>query len=71
MRWDTERDTLSLGFGQMNIEKKVRGAKKPSKRDLSTPEGISAAMEEGAITRRKIPWAEPQSSTIPWACSSR
>jgi hypothetical protein len=40
MRWDTERDTLSLGFGQMNIEKKVRGAKKPSKRDLSTPEGI-------------------------------
>jgi hypothetical protein len=54
MRWDTEQDTLSLGFGQMNIEKKVRGAKKPSKRDLSTPEGISAAMEEGAITRRKI-----------------
>ncbi len=54
MRWDTERDTLSLGFGQMNIEKKVRGAKKPSKRDLSTPEEISAAMEEGAITRRKI-----------------
>jgi hypothetical protein len=52
--WDTEADTLSLGHKSMNLEKKVRGAKPASNRDLSSPEGILEALQDGLVSRRNV-----------------
>ncbi len=54
MMWDTEADTLNLGYKNMNIEKKVRGAKPPSTRDLSSPEGIMEALQDSLVSRRNV-----------------
>jgi hypothetical protein len=54
MLWDTEADTLNHGYKNMNIEKKVRGAKPPSARDLSSPEGIMEALQDGLVSRRNV-----------------
>jgi hypothetical protein len=54
MLWDTEADVLSLGHKNMNLEKKVRGAKPPSMGDLSSPEGIMEALQEDLVSRRNV-----------------
>jgi hypothetical protein len=54
MLCDTEADVLSLRHKNMNLEKKVRGTKPPSTRDLSSPEGIMEALREGLVSRRNM-----------------
>jgi Pao retrotransposon peptidase/Integrase zinc binding domain len=54
MKWRTEEDTLGLNFSPMNLEKKVRGAKKTAKVDVTTPEGIRTAFQKNLMTRAAI-----------------
>jgi hypothetical protein len=54
MKWFTEEDTLGLNFSPMNLEKKVRGAKKTAKLDVTTPEGIRTAFQMGLMTRAAV-----------------
>jgi len=51
MKWFTESDQLGLSYSPMNLEKKVRGAKKKAKLDVTNPEGIHEAFRRGLITR--------------------
>jgi hypothetical protein len=54
MKWFTEEDTLGLNFSPMNLEKKVRGIKKVAKLDVTTPEGLRIAFQQGLMTRAAI-----------------
>jgi len=51
MKWFTESDQLGLSYSPMNLEKKVRGAKRKAKLDVTNPEGIREAFRRGLITR--------------------
>jgi hypothetical protein len=51
IKWFPEEDVLGLNYSPMNIEKKVRGAKKVAKLDVTTPEGLRTAFQNGLITR--------------------
>ena len=50
-KWFTKDDLLGLNYAPMNIEKKVRGAKRKAKLDVTTPEGLREAFKLGLITR--------------------
>jgi hypothetical protein len=54
MKWFTEEDTLGLNFSPMNLEKKVQGAKKTAKLDVTTPEGVRTAFQQGLMTRAAV-----------------
>ena len=38
LRWDTKYDEFGLGYGSMNMEKKVRGSKAAPKQDVTAPQ---------------------------------
>ena len=51
-RYETEADTLSLGFRELNMNKKVRGAKKPNVVPVTTKEEAADILQPIKITRR-------------------
>ena len=50
--WKPEEDTFSPGMGEMNFNKKVRGAKRPNIKPISTYEDLKEVLEKILITRR-------------------
>jgi len=51
LSWDTTQDTLSPSVGSMNLQKKIRGIKAAPDRNVTTREGLTAALKDGLITR--------------------
>ena len=47
------KDTLSLGFSELNMNKRVRGAKKPNETPVTTPEEAAELLQPMSLTRRQ------------------
>lgn len=53
-KWSPKEDILNPGFGEINFNKKRRGAKKPNPFTIETPEDVSRLLNATKITRRMI-----------------
>ena len=53
-KWDTEKDTLSPGVGELNMNKKKRGEKKPNEFPVVSEEDAELMLKEVSLTRRMI-----------------
>jgi len=54
MKWLPEKDVLGLNYNPMNLEKKVRGAKKTARLDVTNPDGLRTAFQNGLMTRAVV-----------------
>jgi len=52
--WGTAEDRFSPAIGGMNMQKKVRGLKAAPDRDVTTRAGLSAAFNDGLITKSRV-----------------
>ena len=53
-KWSTKEDTLSPGFSELNLNKKVRGAKKPNDSPVVTREDAVKLLSSVTITKRLV-----------------
>ena len=53
-KWSTKEDTLSPGFSELNLNKKVRGAKKPNDSPVVTCEDAVKLLSSVTITKRLV-----------------
>ena len=53
-KWDTEKDTLSPGVGELNMNKKKRGEKKPNEFPVISEEDAELMLKDVILTRRMI-----------------
>lgn len=53
-KWSPKEDLLNPGFGEINFNKKRRGAKKPNPFAVETPEDVSRLLNSTIITRRIV-----------------
>ena len=53
-KWSTEPDLLSPGLGELNLNKKVRGSKKPNLTPVSTRNDVEELLKTISLTRRTI-----------------
>ena len=51
-KWTTEEDTIQLGFGELNLNKRVRGARKPNELPVTTRKDAEKLLSSVKITRR-------------------
>ena len=51
-KWNSEEDTIQLGFGELNMNKKVRGSKKPNLDPVFTRKDAEKLLNSFSITRR-------------------
>jgi len=52
--WETEGDTLKLGIGELNFQKKVRGLKKKNPFPVVTPEDVRKILSLSSPITRKV-----------------
>jgi hypothetical protein len=52
-KYNPLEDTLSLGFSELNMNKRIRGAKKPNETPVTTTEEAAVLLQPLIITRRK------------------
>ena len=53
-KWSPKEDMLNPGFGEINFNKKRRGAKKPNPFAVETPKDVSRLLNSTNITRRIV-----------------
>ena len=53
-KWETKEDVLKLGFTELNLNKKVRGAKKPNEFPISSSKDAEKLLQPLQITRRQV-----------------
>ena len=53
-KWTTEPDLLSPGLGELNLNKKVRGSKKPNLNPVCSREDARMLLKDVKLTRRTI-----------------
>ena len=53
-KWDTEKDTLSPGVGELNMNKKRRGEKKPNETPIKTMTDAENLLAKTNLSRRLI-----------------
>jgi hypothetical protein len=53
-KWSPKEDTLNPGFGEINFNKKKRGAKKPNPFLVTTTEDVSRLLNITNVTRRMV-----------------
>ena len=53
-KWDSEPDILSPGLGELNLNKKVRGEKKPNLKPVKTILDAENLLENVQLTRSMI-----------------
>ena len=52
--WKPEEDILQPGFGELNFNKKKRGAKKPNKFPVVSPDDVTKVLKDVKISRRIV-----------------
>ena len=53
-KWKTQPDLLSPGLGELNLNKKVRGSKKPNLTPVNSREDTEKLLNSVILTRRTI-----------------
>ena len=53
-KWETKEDVLRLGFTELNLNRKVRGAKKPNEFPVSSTQDAEKLLQPLQITRRQV-----------------
>ena len=53
-KWDSEKDVVYPGFAELNLNKKVRGAKKPNTHPVITLQDAGRLMASVVLTRRMV-----------------
>ena len=53
-RWSPKEDILNPGFGEVNFNKKKRGAKKPNPFSVETQEDVAKLLNTTLVTRRMV-----------------
>ena len=53
-KWETKEDVLKLGFTELNLNRKVRGAKKPNEFPVSSTQDAEKLLQPLQITRRQV-----------------
>ena len=53
-KWDVLEDCLSPGIGEINFNKKVRGARKPNEEPVVTVDDASRLLDSVLFTRRMV-----------------
>ena len=53
-KWTTESDLLSVGLGELNLDKKIRGSKKPNLTPVCSRDDADKLLISVTLTRRTI-----------------
>ena len=53
-KWEPREDVLRLGFSELNLNKRVRGAKKPNEFPVSTQEDAEVLLQPIQLSRRQV-----------------
>ena len=53
-KWETKEDVLKLGFTELNLNRKIRGAKKPNEFPVSSTQDAEKLLQPLQITRRQV-----------------
>ena len=51
-KWRSKDDIIQLGFGELNMNKKVRGSKKPNEKPVKTTQDAVKLLDNIVVTRR-------------------
>ena len=51
-KWNPRDDTIQLGFDELNLNKKIRGSKKPNEKPVITSRDAEELLEDVVVTRR-------------------
>ena len=63
-KWTTESDLLSVGLGELNLDKKIRGSKKPNLTPVCSRHDAEKLLKSITLNRRTI-LVKLQSSMLP------
>ena len=53
-KWETRKDVLKLGLAELNLNKRVRGAKKPNEFPVSTHQDAETLLQPIQLSRRQV-----------------
>ena len=51
-KWTTKEDVIQLGFGELNLNKKIRGSRKPNEAPITTRKDAEKLLNSVSISRR-------------------